>query len=258
MSIQIKSPCRQQGAVLIIGLIMMLLLTVIGLASVRGTDLQERMAGNMRDRNLAFQSAEAGLRAGELVSFGLSGTAVPNANGHFDNLNLNSTIKRPAVWEKADWEAGTQSIKLPNMVFTLRTSGRHWFTSAPTGKYDFHAIEKLITNSSISCHYLPSSVCSDLPNIEQSPTQMPDMLKYSSPHGSAPFSVENTIPDFLIIPLEIRLQIYSYVLHSNPVHHAHLSSVETTSTLPPYATEELYQSVKISYSVLSLSEGVVS
>lgn len=118
MSSQFKSPMKEEGAVLIIGLIMMLLLTIIGLASIRGTDLQERMAGNMRDRNLAFQSAEAGLRAGELVGFGLTGTAVPNANGYFDNLNRSSTIKRPALWEKTDWEAGTNSIKLANNIIS--------------------------------------------------------------------------------------------------------------------------------------------
>jgi len=112
MRVQIKLPDKEAGAVLIIGLIMMLLLTIIGLASIRGSDLQERMAGNMRDRNLAFQSAEAGLRAGELVSTGLSGVAVPNANGYFENLNLNATVKRPALWEKVDWERATNSIKL--------------------------------------------------------------------------------------------------------------------------------------------------
>jgi len=112
MSVQIKSPIKQEGAVLVVGLMMMLLLTIIGLASIRGSDLQERMAGNMRDRNLAFQSAEAGLRAGELVTTGLSGMTVPNANGYFENLNLSTTIKRPALWEKVDWETGTYSIKL--------------------------------------------------------------------------------------------------------------------------------------------------
>ncbi|AJQ92408.1 pilus assembly PilX family protein [Gynuella sunshinyii] len=56
---------RQQGVALLVGLVMLLLLTIIVLAAVRGTDLQERMAGNMRDRNLAFQAAEAALRIGE-------------------------------------------------------------------------------------------------------------------------------------------------------------------------------------------------
>ncbi|RYY73167.1 MAG: hypothetical protein EOO52_18925 [Gammaproteobacteria bacterium] len=115
MNFQFKSPIKEKGAVLIIGLIMMLLLTVIGLASIRGSDLQERMAGNMRDRNLAFQAAEAGLREGELVSSGISSLATPralNTNGYFENLNLSSTVRRPALWEKTNWEAGTNSIKL--------------------------------------------------------------------------------------------------------------------------------------------------
>ena len=55
----------QSGAVLVISLVMLLLLTLIGITSVQTTSLEEKMAGNMRDQNIAFQSAEAGLRAGE-------------------------------------------------------------------------------------------------------------------------------------------------------------------------------------------------
>jgi len=56
---------RQRGAVLIISLIFLLLMTLIGVISMQGTTLQERMAGNTRDRNLALQASEAALRAGE-------------------------------------------------------------------------------------------------------------------------------------------------------------------------------------------------
>lgn len=56
---------RQHGTVLVVSLIMLLLLTMLGLSSMRGTTLEERMAGNMRDQNLAFQAAEAALREGE-------------------------------------------------------------------------------------------------------------------------------------------------------------------------------------------------
>lgn len=56
---------NQRGAVLIVALIMLLLLTIIGLSSMRGTSLQENMAGNMRDSNLALQASEAALRLGE-------------------------------------------------------------------------------------------------------------------------------------------------------------------------------------------------
>lgn len=58
-------PSDQRGAVLIVALIMLLLLTVIGLSSMRGTSLQESMAGNMRDGNFALQASEAALRKGE-------------------------------------------------------------------------------------------------------------------------------------------------------------------------------------------------
>lgn len=56
---------REKGAVLIVALVMLLLLTIIGLSSMRGTSLQENMAGNMRDSNLALQASEAALRKGE-------------------------------------------------------------------------------------------------------------------------------------------------------------------------------------------------
>ena len=56
---------QQRGAVLLISLIMLLLLTIIGTAAMRDTNLQERMAGNMRDHHIAFQAAEAALRFAE-------------------------------------------------------------------------------------------------------------------------------------------------------------------------------------------------
>ena len=59
------SHSRQRGAVLLVALIMLLLLTILGAAAMRDTNLQERMAGNMRDHDLAFQAAEAALRFAE-------------------------------------------------------------------------------------------------------------------------------------------------------------------------------------------------
>lgn len=57
----------QRGAILVVALFMLLLLTIIGLSSMRGTALQESMAGSMRDSSLALQAAEAALRKGEGV-----------------------------------------------------------------------------------------------------------------------------------------------------------------------------------------------
>lgn len=55
----------QQGAALVIALIFLLILTIIGVTSMQSTTLEEKMAGNVRDRELGFQAAEAALRDGE-------------------------------------------------------------------------------------------------------------------------------------------------------------------------------------------------
>lgn len=56
---------RQRGAILFLALILLLVMTMLILASVRGTVMQERMASNLYDRSLAFQAAEAALREAE-------------------------------------------------------------------------------------------------------------------------------------------------------------------------------------------------
>lgn len=56
---------KQQGSVIIISLIMMLLLTIIGLTGVRMSNLEEGMSGSFRDHHLAFQAAEAALSEAE-------------------------------------------------------------------------------------------------------------------------------------------------------------------------------------------------
>jgi type IV pilus assembly protein PilX len=60
-----KSFRKQSGAVLVVSLIMLLLLTLIGVAGTQVSGLEEKMANNSRDQNLSFQAAEAALRAAE-------------------------------------------------------------------------------------------------------------------------------------------------------------------------------------------------
>jgi len=61
----IRSSRKQRGAVLVVALIFLVVMTMLILASIRGTVMQERMASNLYDRSLAFQAAEAALREGE-------------------------------------------------------------------------------------------------------------------------------------------------------------------------------------------------
>ncbi|MBI4755011.1 MAG: pilus assembly protein [Betaproteobacteria bacterium] len=55
----------QRGAALLIALVFLVILTLLGLAAMRTSGLEERMAGNLRDRSIAFQAAEAALRYAE-------------------------------------------------------------------------------------------------------------------------------------------------------------------------------------------------
>ncbi|WP_097462271.1 pilus assembly PilX family protein [Mangrovitalea sediminis] len=55
----------QKGSVLLISLVFLLLLTIVGVTAMNISTLQEHMAGNYRDQDLAFQAAEAALLEGE-------------------------------------------------------------------------------------------------------------------------------------------------------------------------------------------------
>ena len=56
---------KQQGVALVVALIFMLILTIIGISSMQGTSIQEKMAGNLRDQHTALNDAETALRRGE-------------------------------------------------------------------------------------------------------------------------------------------------------------------------------------------------
>lgn len=50
---------RQEGAVLVISLVLLLVLTLIGVAGMSSSTMQERMAANAQNSNRAFQGAES-------------------------------------------------------------------------------------------------------------------------------------------------------------------------------------------------------
>lgn len=55
----------QRGAALIISLLLLLVMTILALSASQTSRVQERMAGNSRDYQLALQAAETALRAAE-------------------------------------------------------------------------------------------------------------------------------------------------------------------------------------------------
>ncbi len=60
------SASGQRGMVLVVSLVLLIAMTLLGLAAMQNTSLEERMAGNVRAEHVAFQASEAALRAGEL------------------------------------------------------------------------------------------------------------------------------------------------------------------------------------------------
>lgn len=56
---------RQRGIALAVALFLLILITLIGLVAIRGATVQQRMTANFYDRQIAFQNAEAALRAGQ-------------------------------------------------------------------------------------------------------------------------------------------------------------------------------------------------
>lgn len=58
---------RERGVALIISLVLLLVMTILGLAGVRSIGSQERMVAQTYDRTIAFQAAESALRGAEIL-----------------------------------------------------------------------------------------------------------------------------------------------------------------------------------------------
>jgi type IV pilus assembly protein PilX len=83
---------RQSGAVLVVSLIMLLVMTLIGVTAMRSTTMEEKMAGNSRDHAVAFQAAESALRQGEETDADISAFNFDGANGTAAHYAQDSTI----------------------------------------------------------------------------------------------------------------------------------------------------------------------
>ena len=105
--IQIKA--RQSGVALVTGLIFMVVLTIIVISALRSATLEERMAANARNRQVALQAAEAVLRDAETTllaaapfdPFTPASFTVDCTNG-FCNKPATGTTPR---WQTIDWSS---------------------------------------------------------------------------------------------------------------------------------------------------------
>lgn len=112
----------QNGSVLIVSLLFLLVLTLIGITSMQGTSLEEKMAGNTRGGTLAFQAAEAALRDGEgqVMSIDLYDPPIPCSSAPCQVWQLNAPTTDPMAppetqpmswWQTNGREYGENSTK---------------------------------------------------------------------------------------------------------------------------------------------------
>ena len=97
---------RQHGVVLVISLLMLLVLTMIGVAATRSTTLEQRMTTNQNDQQVAFEAAEAALRSGESA---LS-NSIP-VNAYASNTAGAYMLNTMTVnWRTINWDASGGAV----------------------------------------------------------------------------------------------------------------------------------------------------
>ncbi len=118
-----NSKSAQQGVALIISLIMLIMMTILGLAAVRIGLFEEKMAANSRDQALAFQASEIALRDAETWLMSQATEPLPTNDGSnriWNPVSLDSVIAnakswwqesdRNAAWWTANGEAYGQAV----------------------------------------------------------------------------------------------------------------------------------------------------
>ncbi|MCX8114103.1 MAG: PilX N-terminal domain-containing pilus assembly protein [Burkholderiaceae bacterium] len=83
-SVRRRRSAHERGAVLVVGLIFLAMLSLMGVAAYSVATQEERMSGNTRDRIRAFEAAEASLRDCESVLAAAGGLpAFDGTNGMY-------------------------------------------------------------------------------------------------------------------------------------------------------------------------------
>lgn len=119
----------QSGVVLIISLIILLALTLIGVTSSSVTGLEEKMAANSKDKNLAFQAAEATLRSVE------------------NNLATKPTFDYTAAYS-SQGISGLYSLVDSSGILRLDGTGMAWAPFYPN--VDWYSTTKVATYNNVT------------------------------------------------------------------------------------------------------------
>lgn len=117
---------RQNGFTLIMSLIILIILTMLGLSSIQGTQTEIAMAGNMREADIAFQSAETGLISAERVlGVTISKNDFDDTNGLYAEHTLDPDYFDESNWasEKSQESTATLTNVYTNPKFIIKYLG---------------------------------------------------------------------------------------------------------------------------------------
>ena len=113
---------NQRGSILIVSLMILVVLTMVGVSSMSTSSLQERMAGNFRDRQIAFQAAETALAYAEsYAKTSINSASIFNdTNGYYSSYNGPTNLNA----FNSTWWTSTGSNALPTSIEHVRTQPR--------------------------------------------------------------------------------------------------------------------------------------
>jgi len=96
----IKLARDQAGMVLIVSMVILIALTVLGLATMQSSRTELSMAGNQRELGITFNAAEAGLSAAEeYIDNSISKTIYNDpTRGLYNRLDIDPDYSDPATW----------------------------------------------------------------------------------------------------------------------------------------------------------------
>lgn len=97
---------KQRGVVLIMSLTILMVLTLIGVSAMKTSSLQERMSGNARDYQIAFEAAEIALRAGEDYIKTISLTTDFSSAGTNGKFQSRAVTSADAWSTESNWTGG--------------------------------------------------------------------------------------------------------------------------------------------------------
>ncbi|MDZ7663692.1 pilus assembly PilX family protein [Thiohalophilus sp.] len=127
-TIQMNLAGKQQGVVLIVSLMLLVVITLLGISGMRNTTLDERMAGNMRDLQLAFYSAESALREAEQQIKVISLPPFNNTNGYYET---DSTL-----WQTIDWSDTSAVIQVTTTIDEVSAPPAYYVEEMPATPSD--------------------------------------------------------------------------------------------------------------------------